>query len=89
MCNNKVLDVDDQPGLTPKEERALMECIRLREALRQERLAHEGTWNWMRKHEETLETVHAVLDDPCSDCPKYESCSCECRAIEVLREVLR
>lgn len=79
---------DDAP-LTPKEEAALMEVARAQEELRQERLAHQGTWNWMRRHEEMLKTVCAVLDDPCSDCPKYEVCTAECHVIDVLREVLR
>ena len=91
MWYNKRIDGsserDDAP-LTPKEEAALVEVARVQEELRQERLAHQGTWNIMRRKDEMLKTVCAVLDDPCSDCPKYERCTVECHVIDVLREVL-
>lgn len=75
--------------LTPKEERALAECRRWQEKLRQEKLAHEGTWALLAREQRTLRDAAAALDEACEDCPNDKVCVSECGLMIKLREVLR
>lgn len=84
MCYNKEGNV----GLSKEEEAALRRAEHWMHKLEIEKLAHAGTMAWMRHYERLLKDVELILDDPCAECPRAESCVTECPVIEVLREAL-
>lgn len=64
-------------------------ALHWQEMLRQEKLAQQGTWSYMRKYERMLQDVETALNEACEDCPNEKGCEAECSAMRRIGEILR